>query len=276
MLLDVKFWSKEQYLPTKRHRKLRTRYVQNSMEVEIKEVTAQEFPVSFVVKTYDWRWENNENSARYGMFDTEIRTYNEKLWKAIRYSDCVSHASGWVPISYIAHKLEDRTHFWKGGDDFTEASIVRADDVAEHQKAILGRAANYVIFDGKVWTTCGEPMYVVNTFGLGHNHGGTGLFVDYYYNENICNKNYFNALEREQAIAYGKQVAEQRGDTENIETIEKHADIEVLMPQMVKRNPQKDHGNGDPFINSMETLISNSNSVEESQILCLAHLLGSI
>ena len=52
-------------------------------------------------------------------------------------------------------------------------------------------AKRYLIVDGSVWLRCGEPRYVVNTFGLGHNHGGTGLFVEEFYNSNISNTNYF-------------------------------------------------------------------------------------
>ena len=90
-------------------------------------------------------------------------------------------------------------------------------------------------------------MYVVNTFGLGHNHGGTGFFIEYHYNPNIPNINYFNALQRKEAIEYGKKVAAGRGDTDSIPGLGDHEIIEVLMPEMVKRNPQKDHGGGNPF-----------------------------
>ena len=46
---------------------------------------------------------------------------------------------------------------------------------------------SYMFFQNKIWEECGEPRYVVNTFGLGHNHGGTGMFIEYfsYPNPNI-------------------------------------------------------------------------------------------
>ena len=49
MLFNIEFWNMEKYLPTKRHRVLRERYVKNSVDVEIKELTEQEFPIAFVV-----------------------------------------------------------------------------------------------------------------------------------------------------------------------------------------------------------------------------------
>lgn len=214
MLINVEFWNKEKYLPTKRHRILRERYVKNCVDVEIKEVTEQGFPIAFLVKDYGWRF---DEETEYGMFSTEIRTYNGKLWKAVRYSECVSHGAGWMPVSYIKNRLEEYAPFWKGGQDFTEKSIIKEDDLLECKEGILRKAEDYIIFDGKVWNTCGEPMYVINTFGLGHNHGGTGFFIEYNYNPNISKNNYFNALEREEAIAYGKKVAANRGDTDSIE-----------------------------------------------------------
>lgn len=119
-------------------------------------------------------------------------------------------------------------------------------------------------------------MYVINTFGLGQNHGGTGFFITDCYNPNISNQNYFNALEREQAIAYGKRIAANRGDTESMEGMGKHAKIEVLLPEMVKRNPQKEHGEGDSFLNSLERLIEGSDSTAEAGLLCVAKTIKSL
>ena len=40
--------------------------------------------------------------------------------------------------------------------------------------------------------------------------------------------------------------------------------IEVLMPEMVKRNPEREHGDGDPFINSLESMIEKTESSAEA------------
>ena len=97
-------------------------------------------------------------------------------------------------------------------------------------------AKKYIFCDNKFWYKCGEPIYVINTFGLGNNHGSTGFFIEYCRNKNISGKNYFNALQREEAIAYGKAVATNRGDTDDIDRIGKYANIEVIMPEMVRVN----------------------------------------
>lgn len=276
MLFEIDFWNMEKYLPTKRHRVLRERYVKNSMEVEIKELTEQAFPLAFIVKDYDWTYTEEKKDAEFKLTSTEIRTYDGKLWKAVRYSECVSQGVGWMPISYIKNRLEDYTPYWKGGKDFTEASIIKENNIAECKENILRKAEGYIIYDSKVWKTCEEPMYVINTFGLGHNHGGTGFFIEYYYNDNIPSRNYFNALEREEAIAYGKNVAANRGDTDSIDGMGDHDIIEVIMPEMVRRNPRQEHGAGDDFLNSIENMIQQTDNMSEAGILAVAMTMCEI
>lgn len=179
-------------------------------------------------------------------------------------------------MEYIKKQIEDYAPYWKGGEEFTEESIIKESNIAECQKNILERAEDYIIYDGKVWKTCGEPMYNITTFGLGHNHGGTGFFIQYHYNPNISNKNYFNALEREKAIAYGKKVAANRGDDKSIEGMGEHDIIEVLMPEMVHRNPQIDHGEGDSFLNSLESMISGTDSSTEAGLLAVTMCMAGM
>lgn len=97
------------------------------------------------------------------------------------------------------------------------------------------------------------------------------IFIQYDYNPNISNKNYFNALEREKAIAYGKQVALNRGDTNSIDGMGERDIIEVLMPEMVTRNPQREHGEGDSFMNLIEDVISNTDSSAEAGLLAAVY-----
>lgn len=275
MLFNIEFWNMEKYLPTKRHRKLRERYVKNSIGVEIKEVTEKDFPVAFIVHNYQSVYENAKSydnfngNGEYKMFSEEIRTYAGKLYMPVRVTHGVAISLCFEPLEYIKKRIEDYAPYWEGGEEFTDASIVKEDNILECKENIFRKSENYIIYDGKVWETCGEPMYVINTFGLGHNHGGTGFFIEYHYNDNISNKNYFNALEREKAIAYGKKVAANRGDTDSIAEMGKHEIIEVLMPEMVKRNPKKEHGEGDNFINTLENMINSTDSSVEAGLLAV-------
>ena len=270
MIFNIEFWNEERYLPTKRHRKLRTRYVKNSVDVKIKEPSEKEFPIAFIVKDYGFRYDEEGSDSVWGEIKTEIRVFDNKLWKAERFSERVSHGCGWTPLSYMEHILRIFDRNYTNNNDFTEDSIIKESNILECKNAILNKSTHYLIFDNKIWKECGEPMYMINTFGLGHNHGGTGFFIEYYYNSNIPNTNYFNALEREKAIAYGKSVAARRGDTESIEGMGDHDIIEILMPEMVKRNPKCEHGDGDPFLNSIEDIISGTESSTEAGLLTIA------
>ena len=95
-----------------------------------------EFPIAFIVKDYGWLYEEENKDAEWGMISTEIRTYNGQLWKAVRYSEYVSHAVGWMPIDYIKYRIQGYTPFRKGGEDFTEASIIKENNIAECEENI--------------------------------------------------------------------------------------------------------------------------------------------
>lgn len=200
MIFNINFWSMEKYLPTKRHRKLRERYVKNSVDVEIKEVSQQEFPVAFIVHDYKSVYENAKSyddfngSGDFKMFSEEIRTYDGKLYMPVRVTHGAAISLHFESLNYIKDKLTEHMPYWIGGEEFSEASIIKENNIAECKTKIFEQAESYIIFEGKVWETCGEPMYVINTFGLGHNHGGTGFFIEYNFNKNISSKNYFNAL----------------------------------------------------------------------------------
>lgn len=272
---NVPFWYEEKYLPTKRHRNLRTRAVKSSVEVEVKELKEADFPVAFIVHDFasvyeDKEYDPDKTETEYKMWKNELRAYNGELYEAWRDSWGAAISTHFMPVSTLEGALSDREPYWKGGGEFSEKSIIRESNEVERRECVLERAKDYIVYDDKVWRLVGEPMYNVMTFGLGHNHGGTGFFVTYHYNENIRKENYFNALEREKAIAYGKQIALNRGDTKSVEGMGKREIIEVLMPEMVKRNPMKDHGDGCPFLNSLEDLVSGSDSIMEAGLLCMA------
>lgn len=83
-------------------------------------------------------------------------------------------------------------------------------------------------------------------------------------------------LLQDEAIAYGKSVALGRGDTESVDRLGKYGNIEVVMPEMIKVNPNKQHDKGCEFMNMMESVISNSSSKNEAGILCIALAMASV
>ncbi len=267
MEITVSFWNRLDFLPSKRHRRLRSAYQKKQAVVPVAEPSEKEFPVAFVVKEHGLVYEKDDKS-QWGELRKEIRTYNGKLYQAVRYSEKMFGAAGWLPPDYLPN-LISLNDFRCKSDPLTDTAIIEYDDTEMKMQALKQKARDYVVFDGRVWQACGEPMYVVNTFGLGHNHGGTGMFICQWYNPNIRKDCYFTALERDKAVAFAKEVALGRGDTDSVDRMGDDLDIEVLMPEMVRRNPQEEHGDGDPFMNKLESLIRKSDSKEEAALLTI-------
>ena len=244
----------EAYLPTPRCRKLRYREMRDTVEVSVASFIEQQAHPVFRVTEYDIHLS--------GYITKTIYWYADRLWKVVlkdRYSCGAPHEPA------TAEDLQDvfdryRYHNQHGHLDAQEIESVRA---VEHAK-------EYLFIDGALYEPCGEPMYNITTFGLGHNHGGTGFFVEYHYNPNISNRNYFNALHRKEAIEYAVRVAQNRGDTESIPRLQNpRYNIEVLDSAAVHRDPMKDHGEGDSFLNMLDGLCAASDSVGEAAALVI-------
>lgn len=282
MKYNIEFWNMEKYLPTKRHKNLRERYIKNNVEIEVAELNEKEFPIAFIVHDYQSVYDNAKTyddfngGGNFKMFSEEIRTHENKLYKPVRITHGSAISLHFESLDYIINRITEREPYYIGGSEFSEKSIIIESNIEEKIEEIKRKSKLYVISNNIVWEECGEPMYNINTFGLGHNHGGTGFFIQYHYNSNINNKNYFNALEREKAITYGKQVALNRGDTDSVDRIGEHDIIEVLIPEMVKKNPQQEHGEGDPFINSINAITEIASNATEAGLLSMAMLLADL
>lgn len=231
--VDYTYW--EDYLPTPRCRKFRQRETNGTMTITIPDISKEDAPVAFVVR----------DGVRFDRPE-EIRLWNNQLWKVVEYSEMYSGASGLWPIEQIPLHIKYARY----------GNIVKNEQETQEQKNEIASA--FLIIDGVVYRKSGEPRYVVMTFGLGYNHGGTSLMISKHYNPNIAASAYFNALEREKAISMAKMVAQRRGDTKNIDGMGEHYQIDVLIPSAVKCNPKEEHGDGDPFLNEVESLISAS------------------
>lgn len=285
MEIKINYEYKQVFLPTKRHKKSFDRSIQSSITVEVEEMQSDSFPIAFVVndmesicvgaKTY---WDFDNMDSKYTTNKKEIRTYGGKLYVPVHVTHGAAISTEYMTseqiAEYIQCEIRSAFGFYSYESSFSQKSIIVSDNNDEVQDFIRNIIKKYVFFAGAFWMICAEPRYVINTFGLGHNHGGTGFFIEYHYNGNIPAKNYFNALQREEAIRYGQNVARNRGDTDSIDGIGKYDMIEVLMPEMVHCNPQMDHDNGDPFLNELEKIISSCNDTFTAGMFCIAHTIG--
>lgn len=263
--MKIKTWIKyeESYLPP-RCRKLRYRECEDYINVNLKEVTPEEMSLAF---------EDNSYSGK-----GKIYFYKGKLWSKAK-----------MPNKSIVKELQERGFEIKSALDYLVYCNANCSSYfnfafdREYYGKDTSRIATikqarkemkeYILVDGELYTLSAEPRYVVNTFGLGHNHGGTGMFCEYHYNPNIGKSNYFSALDGEKAVAYANKVAAGRGDTKDVGKFKPF--IIVHMPEIVKVKPSKQHGDGGEFINTMEKLIDNSGSAFEAGLLCMAFAAAS-
>lgn len=120
-----------------------------------------------------------------------------------------------------------------------EHSLIRgpactADSAEGFADAVNDCFARFLIIDGTVWVETPEPGYLVDTFGLGGNHGGTGLMPSTRRDHGTL----FRADEFDAALAHAVDVAAERGDTQYVarftENPEDHRTIEVLIPEAIK------------------------------------------
>lgn len=255
MKFKVKIQVRQNFLPTSRHRKERYRYIHPEITVNVNEVQENEFKTVIIVKKYDGT-------------EDELRGFKGQLYTC---------AETPVISSFPRCISNDGYASWDDSEEFDEErSVILSDDRKESAKSVRAKAKEYLIFQNRIWKKCGEPMYVIMTFGLGHNHGGTALMLDYFYNPNISNTRYYNALHRKEAIKAAKEIAIRRGDTEFVDDIGSYCNIIVLDESYIHRRPAKEHGDGDPFMNDLESITNGTESAEEAGLLAVAYTLANL
>lgn len=246
------------YYPSKRHRYQHTQIQEEKLTVNIPIIEKGEERIAFIVK---------------GSRGKEIYySHNEQLWRKIKWHEKQCGKHGYYPIKeliwYVQHTARTLPYYADNGRVLrNDSEEIR--DKAFQMKVLQEYISNYLILDKYVCQPIGEPMYVINTFGLGHNHGGTSLSVTNWYNSNIPNTSYFPANKRKEAIAYGKKVAKGRGDTESARTIGKWYDIKILMPECVTCDPMNEHGEGAPFLNRLNGIINSTESKNEAGLMVM-------
>ena len=208
MNINVKFEYIEKYLPTPRCRKYRTREVKGICTVTVREAPIGKMVPAFGVEQYIW-----EETPH---IENDVIFSNEgSLWKLSRASRYYAGKS-WFDLApctpeFLACRLEPNRY--EIHDFNTDTKRIKA--------YIQSQADRFLICDGKLYEETTEPMYVIMTFGLGCNHGGSALMIEDYYNSNIPSSRYYAANQREEAIAKAKEIALNRGDTESMRRLRK-------------------------------------------------------
>lgn len=231
--MKIKTWIKyeESYLPP-RCRKLRYRECEEYINVNLKEVDRSELKLAF---------EDNSYSGKGKIYFYKGKLYCKVKMPSISIIEDLRREGNKIdtPLDYLIWRNEHcSTYFFHAWDRETYGKDTTKEAVVKTSQNAMKK---YILVDSELYVQSAEPRYVINTFGLGHNHGGTAMFCVYFYNQNIRKDNYFSALEGEKAVAYANKVAAGRGDTEDVGKFKPF--IVCHMPELVKVNSNKQSGN---------------------------------
>lgn len=253
--MKVKTWIKYEvsYVPP-RCRKPRYEEREEYIDLILKEISQADLRLAFRDDSYDG--------------EGEIFDYKGKLWtKAKLRNRSWAEEHGFQdPLEELLWNNEHCSTYFLFHWDREE----RGKDTSRNAAICMARThlRNYLLVDGVLFNCVSEPRYCIYTFGLGHNHGGTALSVDYHYNPNISKECYFSALQGEEAVKEAKRIALGRGDTESVKRFK--PSITVFMPELVKVKPKKQHGNGNKMLNTLEQIVSASPNSFTAGLLCIA------
>ena len=260
--MKIKTWIKyeEGYLPP-RCRKLRYKMCEEYVNINLSETTLAELQLAFEDLSYSGAG--------------KIFLYKGKLWKKTSIRDiCAGGEDEYryhTPLEALAWWNEDGSKYFRygygsyHGEEYTKKAAL---------KQARSDMRRFLLVDGELYSRTTEPRYCIYTFGLGHNHGGTSLSVDYRYNPNISKTRYFSALQGHEAVSEANRIAQMRGDSDYVGKF--RADIKVYMPELVKVNPKRQHGDGDSLLNTFDEIAMNAPSAFIAGVLCMATVSSEI
>lgn len=115
---------------------------------------------------------------------------------------------------------------------YSETASADADSENGAALEMQNEADKYLVIGDEVWQEADEPVYAVATYGLGHNHGGTGLSIDSLSRYKTSDGSpvgewVFPIDQREEAIAKALEVAENRGDNQSYDSIKSVEKVEL-------------------------------------------------
>ena len=210
MVIEIEIEFHENEIPP-RCRKPRPIGHKEKVKVRIKEATASEAPVAFFVHSLKER-------------PMEVRLFKSQLYKEAR----ISFYNGKCAEEYAFEAIPWETVFRKYpnyGEYTTKAEYIAYLKLTSRE---------YLIVDGRVFHRCYEPFYRITTFGY---YGcGTAIFPEF---SDKSRKEVFgySALDKDQAISDAIEIARNRGDEKDIDSIRRmpHGPIDVIMPSACKR-----------------------------------------
>lgn len=286
---NIKFQSKYEYnieyLPTRRSRKHRKQTLETTTDFEVKNLLSIEAPVAFKIHDFNDSYAQAQGKS---LSDNLYVVYPVRFYKGRFYKEYIKQnidkkifafVDGTNNIAkevkHLTYPLmqEEVAETYYPDIPFNPMKSIKFSELGnmDNRKNEIQKQINkeFIVVENRLYVETsgfgtGEPRYAIYTFGLGHNHGGTSLSIDFSYNGNISKNRYFRADEYEQAIAKVIDIALNRGDTESVKMIKKDHEskrsnyIEIIDSSAVQLHPSEEAGDGDPFMNEIESLINGS------------------
>lgn len=249
----------KQVIP-KHCRKPRPTTFKSQISVSVNEVTGEQAPIA--IREHSKRF--SDKTGEYEPTITEYRWHRNKLWILHSFSR-VSH--GTYETQTSQQFMSDPYPMTNGLPYYHAYNPQQA-----NRNHIMAWARDTLLIDGMRWQQIDEPRYVIHTVGLGHNHGhpGTSLSSTNSYNSNISKSRYFRIDQHDLALNTAIAIAQNRGDDLAIPFIdESHEEFEILIPEAIRLNPNKEHGDGDPFINKLEGIIERCPTKEVAGLMVM-------
>ena len=226
---------------SKRHRRNLHHIYTRSFEFDCRQLDEKEFKKVYVVRDYASVYKNatkyedfrDSSKGKFRLVDTPIRKYKGKFYRPVKYShgsavstlymtykDLVETEIEWRIRNQVSDINSETQRLFKSEYDIeTIGSVHITDTMLKAREAAQKVVDQFVYFDNIWWVETDPPVYNYNTFGLGHNHGGTGFFIGYVDIKSLdkyARKFYFTPEQREKAIQTVIMVATERGDTNDV------------------------------------------------------------
>lgn len=228
MQCTIKYSYIAQVVPPRCRKPRPERFDDGAVVVSIREVSSEQAPVAILGAQLDFESDTYMEAISY-------RWFAGRLWADIPVHGCSRRRAVRYPVMPAEMNLITDSAMLSNIDLGVHVGAYEGKDgIAAH---LLACSTDWLIIDGQLHRTAGEPMYVAITFGLSNNHGGTSLLVDDHLNPNIKPEAYFSLLEKDQANAYTLAIARNRGDTVKVST-DPGFRFEVLISEAIQwKNP---------------------------------------
>lgn len=224
-MIKVEFTIKyyESYIPY-RCRKPRYNEITESVFGVLREVTMADVKLAFGI---DWADKFN------------IYLYKGKLYKEYKlHSGIIDRYGDISALDWYVNNIKNYSSYFsqvKGWNDYSCNDYSKYETKEDIIKRIKKSLSKLLVIDGVLYESCGYPFYHICTFGLGGNHGGTGMCVSYAYNPKLIRvkDREYSPYKVEDAITKANEVAANRLDTNDVGRFKQS--IFCYLPELEKK-----------------------------------------